>query len=218
MVSQSRSRLAIIPLEKEHLIGYYSESFASLGAKLRDSYNLSIHKPIIKIITQYCKSLELFLASHNKLDSLHFITIRPSPEFVYMEKGRIPSYDEQLSEWLNRILDSPVDILAVSIEKGTKNTQLLHYHVIVHSKNKKQYNQWFKTLVNTSTCLHKIYGYQKSVYESETSAVNLYDGITYFNGISKNTNGQSLKPDVYKHIINHTILEKIKKRFKNKLS
>ena len=205
---------SIIPLEKEHLIGNYSESSASLGAELRDSYTLSIHKPIIKLITQYCKSLELFLASFNKIDHLHFITIRPSPEFVYMEKGRIPSYDEQLSEWLNRILDSPNDILAVSIEKGTKNTQLLHYHVIVHSSNKKQYNQWFKTLVNTSTCLHKIYGYQKSVYTSETSAVNLYDGILYFNGVSKNTNGQSLKSDVYKHIINSKVLSKIKKHLK----
>ena len=70
---------SIIPLEKEHLIGNYSESSASLGAELRDSYTLSIHKPIIKLITQYCKSLELFLASFNKLDQLHFITIRPPP-------------------------------------------------------------------------------------------------------------------------------------------
>lgn len=202
---------SIIPLEKEQLIGNYSESSASLGAELRESYTLSIHKPIMKIINQYCKNLDIYI-KQQPLDNIKFVTIRPSPEYVYMRKGRIPSYEEQLQEWIHRILDSPCKILAISIEKGTKNTQLLHYHVIVHA-NKKQYNQWFKSCVNSSTCLHKIYGYQKSVHESETSAINIFDGISYFNGVSKNVNTQ-LKPDVYKHIINTKILENLKKHLK----
>lgn len=189
----------VIKLEKEHLTGVYHEA-SPLGAKLRESYTLSIHKPNINYISKYCTKLHQLIILLNNLDHLHFVTIRPSPEFVYMSKGRIPSYDEQLSEWLNRILDTSCDILAISVEKGTKNTQLLHYHVIVLA-TKKQYNQWFKSQVNSSTCLHKIYGYQKSVFKSDTSAMNVFEGITYFNGISKNTPNK-LKPDVYKHIIN----------------
>lgn len=196
---------SIIQLAKEHLIGNYSESSASLGAELRDSYTLSIHKPFIKIIQKYCNLLAEYI-KNQQIDHIKFVTIRPSPEYVYMRKGRIPSYDEQLSEWLNRILDTPCNILAISVEKGTKNTQLLHYHVIVHS-TKKQYNQWFKSQVSSATCLHKIYGYQKAVHESETNAINIVDGINYFNGISKNVNTQ-LKPDIYKHIINKKHLKK----------
>jgi hypothetical protein len=119
---------------------------------------------------------------------------------------RLPSYDEQM-EWFSRnILDE--SILSVSVEKGHKNTQLLHYHLII-LKKKKQYNKWKKLATNLSTCLHKIYGYQKSVLESEKTG-KLITGLRYFLGISKNVK-KLMKSDHFKLILN-------KKLFKNLFS
>lgn len=173
-----------------------------LGAEHRGSYTLSIHKPNRDLVLPYCEAIHKHIQEHCMLDHIHFITVRPSPEFIYMRKGYIPSYDDQLKEWMVHILNTPCNILSISIEKGTKHTQLLHYHIIVHTTSKKNYKQYFKQLTNNATCLHKIYGYQKAVYKSETINDNLAHGIKYFNGLSKNCGYQRMKIDVYKHLIN----------------
>lgn len=142
---------------------------------------------------------------NSKLEAdLHFVTIRPSPEHMYNIFKRVPSYDEQIEWFARNILDE--SILSVSIEKGTKNTQLLHYHIMIIAK-KKQYNKWKKLTTNLCTCLHKIYGYQKAVMESEKNG-KLSKGMQYFLGISKNVLSK-MKPDHFKIVVNKKLFKKI---------
>lgn len=142
---------------------------------------------------------------YNNDETIHFITVRPSPEHIYNIFNRVPSYKEQL-EWFARNINHP-DILTVSVEKGNKHTQILHYHLIIQT-DKKTYKKIYKKCVNCSTTLHKVYGYQKAVLESTKG--HLLNGFRYFLGISKNIKN-NLKPDFFKLIIN-------KKLFKNKIS
>lgn len=135
--------------------------------------------------------------------NLHFVTIRPSPEHMYNIFQRVPSYEEQIQWFERNVLNE--SILSVSVEKGNRNTQLLHYHIVVVAK-KKQYNRWKKRVTNLVTCLHKIYGYQKAVLESAKEG-SLLKGFLYFLGVSKNVLGK-MKPDHYKLLVNKFIFKK----------
>jgi hypothetical protein len=179
------------------------EKYRPLG----DTFLESIHKiTTSELSSDIAKQLNNQLYNSKLEVDVHFVTIRPSPEHMYNIFKRVPSYDEQM-EWFSRnILDE--SILSVSVEKGHKNTQLLHYHLII-LKKKKQYNKWKKLATNLSTCLHKIYGYQKSVLESEKTG-KLITGLRYFLGISKNVK-KLMKSDHFKLILN-------KKLFKNLFS
>ena len=143
---------------------------------------------------------------YNNDSTIHLITVRPSPEYIYNIFKRVPSYKEQL-DWFGRNFNHP-DILTVSVEKGHKNTQILHYHIII-SSDKKTFKKIYRRCVNNSTVLHKVYGYQKAVLESTIG--HLLNGFRYFLGISKNQRFKTLKKDFYKLIIN-------KKLFKKKIS
>jgi hypothetical protein len=72
-----------------------------------------------------------------------------------------------------------------------------------------------KYLTNAHTNLHKVYGYQKALKESDTIAETILKGILYFNGIKQtqyektNNAKYSLKPDIYKHLINTRYLKNI---------
>ena len=177
------------------------EKYRPLG----DTFLESIHKiTTSELSTDIANQLNTQLYNSKLEVDVHFVTIRPSPEHMYNIFKRVPSYDEQI-EWFSRnILDE--SILSVSVEKGHKNTQLLHYHLIV-LKKKKRYNKWKKLVTNFSTCLHKIYGYQKSVVESEKTG-QLITGLRYFLGISKNIK-KLMKSDHFKLILNKKLFKKL---------
>jgi len=175
----------------------YHEKYRPLGNTFREN----IHE-LSDIGLHYKLSNILNLIYYNNDENLHFVTIRPSPEYIWTLYNRVPTYTEQL-EWFQRniLVD---EVQAVSIEKGHKHTQLLHYHIMIDMK-KKHYKKWYRKAVNCTTVLHKMYGYQKSVLESGKHG-KLINGIQYFLGVSKNTN--KLKSDVYKLYINDKYFRK----------
>ena len=177
------------------------EKYRPLG----DTFLETIHKMETSELS-FNISENLNTSLYNKDTNLHFVTVRPSPEHMFNIFKRVPSYDEQIKWFARNMLDS--NIISVSVEKGTKNTQLLHYHIMYLGK-KKPYKKWKKLVTNLSTCLHKIYGYQKAVLESEKKG-RLSKGMLYFLGISRNVMSK-MKPDFFKLIIN-------KKLFKNIIS
>lgn len=177
------------------------EKYRPLG----DTFLESIHKIESSETSNYiAQQLNNQLYNSSLEADLHFVTIRPSPEHMYNIFKRVPSYDEQIKWFTRNILDE--NILSVSVEKGTRNTQLLHYHIMILVK-KKQYKKWKKQVTNLSTCLHKIYGYQKAVMESEKTG-QLIKGIKYFLGISKNILTK-MKPDHFKIVVNKKLFKKI---------
>lgn len=205
----------IIPAEKGNLIlSRYSGKYASLGDTFKNIVTMitSIGKPVFDHVKTICKIIREYIKLRN-LTTIHFITIRPSPEFMFLKYKRIPTYKEQLKDMELYLNSNKIKLLSVSVETGTKSKQILHCHIIVEA-NKKHYKQWKKQTINQVTALHKIYGYQKAFRESEANASTIQKGINYFNGISRNVPNQ-LKPDVYKHSFNISELKKkcLKKYF-----
>lgn len=203
--------------------GSYRRIEPLLGGEIQESVYYSKHNScfdrVSKVVTQ---TLEL-ITSYN-LNEVFFVTIRPSPEYVYMLNNGLPSYENQIHYIMNLINHPLVSIISGSIEKGgskkskkprktlgMKNTQILHYHLVVKS-TKKKFKKWLKHVTDHVTCLHKVYGYQKAVVVSETQAGNISEGVKYFNGISKNVTDK-LKPDVYKHIIGGFLIKTFKNLF-----
>lgn len=102
------------------------EKYRPLG----DTFLESIHKIESSEHSDYIsQQLNTKLYNSSLEADLHFVTIRPSPEHIYNIFKRVPSYDEQIKWFTRNILDE--NILSVSIEKGTKNTQILHYHIMI---------------------------------------------------------------------------------------
>lgn len=223
MIPSETSDNGVIPLEKEHLTSNTYESVPSLGGTLANlPISLSKHKHCLATITSLVGIIIDFIRKHNNLFETHFITIRPSPEHVYHEWGnRILSYDEQIEYFTSCTHDDNIHIISTSVEKGHKNTSILHYHLVVIA-SKNSLRKWLKRITNRFTSLHQIYGYQKAVMQSETNKLNLEDGVAYFNGLqlkgSTLDGKKKLKTDCYKHIIKSDILNIlygiIKKTFK----
>jgi len=189
----------MIPVEKDNLIiSRLHGKYASLGDTFRELES-SVGKPVYDCVKTVCKALRDYIKRRN-LSNIHFITIRPSPEFVYLKYKRIPCYKEQLKDMGLYLNSKNIKLLSVSVETGTKNKQILHCHCIVEA-SAKPFKKWKKQTINCVTALHKIYGYQSAFMESEANAVTIQKGINYFNGISKNV-PSALKPDVYKHSFN----------------
>lgn len=196
--------------ESFDISGSYRRFEPLLGGENQESTYYSKHQSCIekvKKVLQY--SLDYIRDNH--LDEIHFVTIRPSPEYIYMLNHRIPSYDNQVHYIMGLITQPSVDIISGSIEKGDKNKQILHYHLVIKAK-KKKFKKWLTHVTNHVTCLHKVYGYQKAVVVSETQAGNVAEGVKYYNGMSKNVDNK-LKPDVYKHIIGAILLKTFKNLF-----
>lgn len=231
MIASETSDNGIIPLEKEHLISTYT-SVPSLGGTLENlPISLSKHKHCLNTITALIKIVLDYIRKHNNLFETHFITIRPSPEHVYHEWGkRILSYDKQIEYFTSCTHDDNIRIMSTSVEKGHKNTSILHYHLVVIA-SKNSLKKWLKRITNRFTCLHQLYGYQKAVVVSETQNHNLEEGVCYFNGLQiDKTNSEytltgkdfmdlpkKLKTDCYKHIIRTDILQLITRIIKKHL-
>ena len=182
--------------------------------------SLTIHKPTLVNTLALASRIHLDIKSDD-LKNLSFLTLRPSPEFMYSKwSDRIIGYDGQLKEIVNHIhyILENIDctLLSMSIEKGTNKSQqqILHYHMIWHGST-KGLSRMKKYLTNAHTNLHKVYGYQKALKESDTIAETILKGILYFNGIKQtqyektNNAKYSLKPDIYKHLINTRYLKNI---------
>lgn len=190
--------------------GSYRRFEPLLGGENQESVYYSKHQTCldkVRTIVTYTREY----ISTNLLEQIHFVTIRPSPEYIYMLNHRIPSYDNQIHYMMGLINQPSVSIISGSIEKGTKNMQVLHYHLVVKA-TKRKFKKWLKHVTDHVTCLHKVYGYQKAVVVSETQAGNIINGIKYYNGMSKNIE-DALKPDVYKHIIGNIIIKTFKDLF-----
>ena len=197
----------IKPAEKGNLIlSRYHGKYTSLGDTFQTIGTItSIGKPVFDHVKTICIKIKDYIKRKN-LNTIHFITIRPSPEFMFLKYNRVPSYKEQLKDMGFYLNSNKIKLLSVSVETGTKSKQILHCHIIIEA-NKKHYKQWKKHTINQVTALHKIYGYQSAFMESEANASTIQKGINYFNGISKNVPNK-LKPDVYKHSFNISELEK----------
>jgi len=204
--------IAIDTTDQFDISGSYRRFEPLLGGENQESTYYSNHQTCldkVKTIVQLTRDYIL----HQQLEQIHFVTIRPSPEYIYMINHRIPSYDHQVQYIMGLISRPSVHILSGSVEKGTQHTQILHYHLVVKA-NKKHFKKWLKHVTDHVTCLHRIYGYQKAVVVSETQAGNIMGGIKYYNGLSKNIEDK-LKPDVYKHIIGNILIKTFKKIFSN---
>ena len=190
--------------------GSYRRFEPLLGGENQESLYYSSHNSCFEKVKQISQITRDYIL-HQNLNQIMFVTIRPSPEYIFMLNHRIPSYDHQVQYILGLIAHPTVEIISGSVEKGLKNTQILHYHLVVKA-NKRKFKKWLKHVTDHVTCLHKIYGYQKAVVVSETQAGNIQKGIEYYNGISKNVINK-LKPDVYKHLIGNILIKTFKKIF-----
>lgn len=190
--------------------GSYRRFEPLLGGENQDSLYYSTSKSCIDRVKKITTITRDYIL-HQNLEQIYFVTIRPSPEYVFMLNHKIPPYEHQIQYIMGLIQQPSVEIISGSVEKGTKKTQVLHYHLVIKASKRKM-KKWLKHVTDHVTCLHKIYGKQKAVKVSETQAGNIQQGIDYFNGISKNVNN-SLKPDVYKHIIGKILIKTFKKLF-----
>lgn len=203
------------PVFQSHTLdisGSYRRFEPLLGGENQESVYYSTSKSCIEKVKKITSITRDYIL-HQNLEEIMFVTIRPSPEYIFMLNHRIPSYDHQVQYIMGLITQPTVEIISGSVEKGDKNTQILHYHLVIKAK-KRKFKKWLKHVTDHVTCLHKIYGYQKAVIVSETQAQNIQNGINYFNGISKNVINK-LKPDVYKHIIGNILIKTFKNLFSN---
>lgn len=192
--------------------GSYRRFEPLLGGENQESVYYSTSKSCIDKVKKITTITRDYIL-HQNLEEIMFVTIRPSPEYIFMLNHKIPSYEHQVQYIMGLISQPTVEIISGSMEKGDKNTQILHYHLVIKAK-KRKFKKWLKHVTDHVTCLHKIYGYQKAVIVSETQAQNIQNGINYFNGISKNVINK-LKPDVYKHIIGNILIKTFKNLFSN---
>lgn len=192
--------------------GSYRRFEPLLGGENQDSLYYSTSKSCIEKVKRITSITRDYIL-HQNLEEICFVTIRPSPEYIFMLNHKIPSYDHQVQYIMGLIIQPSVEIISGSVEKGDKNTQILHYHLVIKAR-KRKFKKWLKHVTDHVTCLHKIYGYQKAVVVSETQAGNIQQGIDYYNGISKNVINK-LKPDVYKHLIGNILIKTFKNLFSN---
>ena len=199
----------LMRVEKTRPTGMIFESHA-LGGDFQDFSNIPLSN-FIKLdysnVNDMCNRIERCLIESpdtNILKKLHFLTVNPSPEFMYFKyKNLIMSYKTQLLffERLFKFVSQQTGttILSISAEKGKKSPgplPILHYHLILLQSSTRKFKQFYTAIRNQVTVLHEIKGFQTSLKESEVQAQNLITGIKYFNGINKNVNAK-LKPDYY---------------------
>jgi hypothetical protein len=202
----------------DNLIANIYESVSPLGGNALP-LSLTKHKPTLCTLLELCRKLHTDIGQDD-LREYSFLTLRPSPEFMYSKwSDRIIGYSQQLQQMVNHmdyILENiDCNLLSMSIEKGTNKSQqqILHFHMIWHG-SKKGLSRMKKYLINAHTNLHKVYGYQKALKESDTDAQSIFKGILYFNGIKvsqydKSNKKYTLKPDIYKHMIFNRYLKNI---------
>jgi len=204
----------------------YYESVTLLGGNAQETLALfqSKHKPNLALVFIFCKKLYLELKEMD-IDNIAFLTLRPSPEFMYNKwSNRIVGYERQIEEFathMQYITDNcGVKIKSISVEKGTNKSQqqILHYHIIITGKL-KYIEKAKKYLINHHTNLHKVYGYQKALKQTVADARTIFKGILYYNGLKVNEiqvvmpDGRIVtklldpkqKPDVYKHMIDEKL-------------
>lgn len=148
------------------------------------------------------------------LTKLHFLTINPSPEFMYLRYANFmepADYETQLA-FFERLLmfvaqQTDTRIISISAEtgKGKGLKPYLHYHLILIQSSNRNYKRFYNAIRNQVTALHLVKGHQTALRESEVQRANLLEGIRYFNGIQphKKTNKKNqektlkLKSDYY---------------------
>ncbi len=141
----------------------------------------------------------------NILKKLHFLTINPSPEFMYYNyRNLIRDLHSQLVFFERLFIfvaqQTGTTILSISAEKGKKSSgpiPILHYHLLLKHESTRKFKKFYTAIRNQVTILHEIKGFQSALKESEVQNNNLFEGIQYFNGINPKVNA-NLKPDYYK--------------------
>jgi hypothetical protein len=142
----------------------------------------------------------------NLLCKLHFLTINPSPEFMYLQYKNFMEpgdYNSQLAFFEQLLIfvaqATQTKILSISAEegKGKGLKPYLHYHLILIQSSNRNYKKFYNSIRNQVTTLHVTKGHQSALRESEVQAGNLAEGIEYFMGIQPNTKQKRLKPDYH---------------------
>ncbi|AXH78950.1 MAG: putative replicase [Circular genetic element sp.] len=142
----------------------------------------------------------------NLLEKLHFLTINPSPEFMYLQYKNFmdpADYKSQLVFFEKLLIfiaqETNTKILSISAEsgKGKGLKPYLHYHCILIQSSKRNYKRFYNALRNQVTVLHTVKGFQTALRESEVQAQNVKEGIEYFSGVQPHTKNKRLKPDYY---------------------
>lgn len=185
-----------------------SESL-DLGGDFRDFSDISLTQFLTLTYDQtidQCKKIihEIRTGEDaNILKKLHFLTVNPSPEFMYLKYRNLISdlksqllFFEQLFRFVAQ--QTGTTILSISAEKG-KNPgpiPILHYHLLLQHASTRKFKKFYTAIRNQVTVLHEIKGFQSALKESEVQSNNLYEGIKYFNGVNHKTDS-SLKPDYY---------------------
>lgn len=191
LIKNQTSKTIIQYLEKE--IPNSSLCECSIVTSLGGTIELNYSKSKPTKLKNISSTLEVYKYIKNQsLDEIHFITVRPSPEYIYSLNKKIPSFQHQINTYSSVFLFPKVKVITVSIETG--NSKILHYHLIVQCKE-KTLKKYLKKLKNNSTYLHKINnnGYQAAVYLSETQSHNLIKGILYFHGLKIDVDNTTVK-------------------------
>ena len=138
------------------------------------------------------------------LTKLHFLTVNPSPEFMYLQYANFMApndykvqlvFFEKLLDFLSSKYSTKIVSISAEQGKGKGLKPYLHYHLILIASSKRSYKKFYNSLRDQVTTLHLTKGRQSALRESEVQFDNLRQGVNYFNGTT--ADNMSFKPDYY---------------------
>ncbi len=160
-------------------------------------------------IEEQCQLIYKDIVAHpdsSLLTKLHFLTVNPSPEFMYLQYANFMAphdykaqlvFFEKLLDFLSSKYSTKIVSISAEQGKGKGQKPYLHYHLILVASSKRSYKKFYNSLRDQVTTLHLTKGCQTALRESEVQFPNLQTGINYFNGIQYKDNIAKLKPDYY---------------------
>lgn len=194
--------VALAKAELEHAhktIQKDKANFSLLGEKLADAMSIQQLDRDFFFEPQYieydklqklCKDLDTLTIEKNVDENkrqLQFITINPSPDFLYNKISDMNNKEEQLEYTIN-VINHIKEVydelpLAISVETGKKKNIILHYHLMYYTSKQGIVNI-MNYLKNYYTSLH-LMGYKQKAVKISQDYTNKYMGITYFHGMNK---------------------------------
>lgn len=184
---------------KKNTIQKDKANFSLLGEKLADAMSIQQLDRDFFYETEYieydklqklCKDLDTLTIEKSNDENnrrLQFITINPSPEFLYNKISDMKNKEEQLEYTIN-VINHIKEVydelpLSISVETGKKGNIVLHYHLMYYTSKQGIVNI-MNYLKNYYTSLH-LMGYKQKAVKISADYTDKYMGITYFHGMNK---------------------------------
>lgn len=159
-------------------------------------------------------SIQNLIYDNNFLNSITYITVNPSREFLYSKRGFMSMF-EQYVYIRNALYELKINTISISCEHGSYDKDhyktFFHFHLILRDINPKQLHSFYDYF----TAMHKINitGKQTAVLESIKTENHMITGINYFTGFLTSGDQIRRKGD---HLFtsientNHKLTKKIK--------